>query len=512
MSFKKEGFTIIIGNDGSIVSLNKDKSVISKVFLASLTKENKDALIKMFNKRKSAPIYIMIDNSEQNYSNKSYPPLNSFDLKKIIARNEKKEAQIANQTNVLTRHIVNKNKVTNKWDCVHISLPYNKEIEGWVNFLLQDVNNPIAGIYMLPVEAVSLAQKISVTYNTKNKKSKVKQSDKVVILIVQSKVSGIRQVVFSKERIVFTRLIKYDYEDPSFVKNFEQDIFRTGEYLKRILPALGTKDIEIINILPRSILEKIDKLTVDSDQFSNYTPREAAIKIGYKDILPKNSQFTDILLANVFFNSKKSLRFSNKGIRNLSIFGLINQSFVFINSIMLLGLILFILFIRVEQSNNDEKIKNINIEKNTVEEQLQEIKAKAIGNKNNSQDNVNINKIIEFGQFDEALEDNKIEPMSLYNKLDFIARNNATVSKVDFSNSFVLRNKRSSDDFELSVEGDINNNSGDVDDLFEIYDKLMLDAKNSFEGFTIESSELPQNIDFSKKYYSVPFSLKIKTR
>jgi hypothetical protein len=515
MLFNKKAFTLTIGNESSLLVLHNKNTVENKVLVPSLSREDKIHILKIFKQNKSAPIYILLDNSEQSYSNKSYPSINRFDLKQIINRQIKQElGALEDGEDLVYNYMTHKNKKMRRWECMYVSSTYFKEMKEWIDFLLQEVNNTIVGIYMLPIESVELIKKLQIS-NNKNIKKKPKETssrDKVTLLVIQNKVSGIRQVVFSNEKIIFTRLTHYDYESKNFISDFEQDIFRTNEYLKRILPNLKMEDVEIINVLPRSVIEKINQIKNNEITFVNYTPREIAEKIGYKNLIPKNSQFGDVLIANIFVNSKKVLKSVTSKIKSLSLLQTIAKTILSIALTVLFAVMSYAIFIQIEQAIKSKKIRKLDIDKGIAEKSLEKVGNQVTGDKSIKTDGttLKIDEIIEFGRLSEAMESSKTNPVEFYKKAGFLARKNALISNIRYSNSYNLKSKR--DDIDYSLTGRIYNEDGDVEKLFNIYDTIILETGKTFQDYKVISSELPKNIDFSKKYYDTSFTLKIRSK
>ncbi len=526
--FTKKAFTITIGNESSLLSLNHGTHVKNKVLVPSLSREGKIQLLKIFKQNKGVPVYILLDNAEQTYTNKSYPSINRLDLKQIINRHLQQEFQsISNSEELVYNYMTYKNKKMKKWECMYVSSVYFDAMDQWIDFLLQEVSNPLLGIYMLPIETVSLIKKLHLAQNQiENKKAKKNEdenenknenkdndnSNKITLLIIQNKVSGIRQVVFLNEKIIFTRLTKYEYEDKNFIVDFEQDIFRTNEYLKRILPNLKMEDVEIINILPRFVIEKISHIKNHEINFTNYTPREAAEKIGYNKLIPKNSQFADILVSSVFVNSNKILKSITKKIKSLWILDTLSKISVGISFSLLLVVIFYSIFIQIEQSGNSKQINRLIKTKLMEEQNLVKIKEQVIGEEAPKDNGVllGIDEIIAFGRLDESIEKNKAKPLDFFKILEFITSKSVTVHNFRFVNEFTIQSTK--DNFSFTIIGKIKNDTGDVESLFKIYDDLILTTTNKFKEYRITSSDLPQDLDFSKKYYEVSFTLIIRSQ
>ena len=63
--------------------------------------------------------------------------------------------------------------------------------------------------------------------------------------------------------------------------------------------------------------------------------------------------------------------------------------------------------------------------------------------------------------------------------------------------------------YKIALNGEISNRSGDIEDLFTEFDGLTSQLKKTFDKSKLTYSELPRNIDFTKKYYNFPIDFSI---
>ena len=124
-------------------------------------------------------------------------------------------------------------------------------------------------------------------------KLKKEEELKLYCFIVKSKVSGTRQIVFSKNGIVFTRAVSYEKDKNDFAEKYYQDIFSTFEYLKRIYPELQIEQLEIVNILSKEHNEKI-KNSNNELAISSFTPAGFSELFGYKNLIEEDEENSDL--------------------------------------------------------------------------------------------------------------------------------------------------------------------------------------------------------------------------
>ena len=514
----KRKFTISIGEYGVMVALHNGSNVQNKILVAALNEENKVQLRDLFTKNKSVSIYVLIDTADQNYKRTSYPPVSESDFHKIVKRDINKELNDSQKT--FKSYYGYKDKIQNKWECIFISVPYSLDVENWIEFLL-GLPNKFVGIYMLPIETCHLAK--TVFDFIKADHSLRTNENSIISFIVQNKVSGVRQVVFFNNAIVFTRVVNYDFDDRNFAQKFEQDIFRANEYLKMIFPKLKAQDVTVINILSDEIIEKIKHSANHELNFINYSPFQIASKLGMTNVIAKNnSNFSDIIIANSFANNnKKAIKFLNPRITFLSRLELIVKSMIVFNCVIAAGILLMFTKIIIQAYQYSGSMSKLKHEIIQLEQQLQSISSAAldldkkgvVGKKLNKSSNDLANEIIDFGKVDEALSKFDINIANVFTQLTLIKKYGAIVNSFAYQiPDYNPKLESSTTQGKFSISGDLSDPSGDIEMLFRKFDNLGLDTKTQLPGYNIKYSEISKNIDFGQKYYSFPFDLTIENK
>lgn len=503
----KKKFTVSIGEKGTLVTLHHGHSIESKIIISELTDSHRTHLEDIFNKNKEAPIYVLIDTIDQNYQRKIYPLVNQFDLSKIVKRDLKKE--LSTGQTALQSYFSNRNKETKKWECVFVSVGKSIEIEKWIKFLLS-LNNRLMGIYMLPIELQTLAMQIFDNF-AKNDLEIKDTKNLIISFIIQNKISGVRQVVFSGQSIIFTRLVNYDFNHKLFPKQFEEDIFRSNEYLRTILPNTNIDNLVTINALSQKIINKIEHIKQQQPHFISYSPSDISQKLGIKKAVKKDGEFSDVIIANSFANNnKKILRFTNPKIIFLDKIYVTIKSFVITNIIFLI-LVLAILArtgMHIDQSNQD--IKSTKSEERSLKKKLKDINKAALEGNNSDKGEDLASIIIDFGKVDEIMIPNKDKVYNILANLSLIKNHGARLT--DFSYKIVKYDYKGINLNKGSLaeaSGEISDTSGDVEVLLKKFDLMSLETKRAIDNFTVKYSGVSKNIDFGKEYFSFPFQLKM---
>lgn len=510
----KKVFTVSIGEFGIIIALHENKVVQSKILLAALNEENKSQLKEIFDKDSSAPIYVLLDTIDQNYKKKTYPPVNESDFRKMAKRDLAKDNAAGER--FFSNYSGVRDKLTKKWESTFVFASYSEEIEKFIVFLLE-MTNKLDGICMLPIESYNMAQAIFLLNKQKNSKKRdnTKNAEKSILsLMVYNKVSGVRQIVFFGQSVVLTRIIDYDFNSPQFIKQFEQDIFRSNEYLRMAFPNTKARDVSLINVLPEVAIEKINQIHNPDLNFINYSPYDIADKFGLKNAVPKkDGDFSDIIIANFFVNNKKLLKFFNKQTTFLKkIYQIVFGAFI---ANIILGLILvgFIVSIVVNFYGNDKNIEELAKNRIQLEQKLQVINSAALGSDVDNKNSDLANQIIDFGKIYELFSKNNFDIAQLFSKMRFIRHYDSTINTFVYNLVDYKSGAQSfSDKSKMNFTGTISDVSGDIEVLFKKFDALNLETKKKFPEYVIKYSDPPKDIDFGKKYYSFPFTLTLESK
>ncbi len=518
--FSQKTIVVTVGNNGSIVNFFSGSSISNKIFLEELNDTTKDELKKILSKNKTQQIYLLLDTIDQSYKKKFYPNIHKQDVKRLVRREMLSSGDHTSLQNFLIfdkkDYLDAKEKSSKRWECLFVSASNDKKISDWVDFL-SDLPNQFAGIHMMPIEAFSLCQKIKPKNLKKpsepqNKNLKLPKKDEIFCLILQNKVSGFRQIVFSNDGIIFTRVVDYNISSNDFNEKYEQDIYTTFEYLKRLSPNSNIEDFQVINILPEEALKKI-KLSQNIElKIINYTPYEAALRSGLPNLLPQNAAFCDILLAKMFAKEKKILKFTNS---KLAILDKLYFT-IFLSRYLNLGLLLAIsltfvsMIFSIMETKNTIHIKETlkysslgelnRLERSTIQGAAMVEKEKEI----------DIEKAADFGRIEEFLGTKNPSFTKLYLDLKVLREFNIKLNSISYSipefqaGSPPLKMNR-----QTKFTGDIINKSGDIESLFREFDSFTAEIKGKYNKDQVRLSEIPRTIDFNQKYYSFPIDFTI---
>lgn len=510
----ESNFVVTIGNYGSVVTLHNGKKIEEAIFLETLTEENKATLQKLFIKNKSVPIHFLLDTVDQSYKKKAYPFIRKGDLIHLIKRDIANDADKESLKNYIILGNGQYPKGTplaaKKWEVLFVSSSSSETTNAWLDFAIE-MPNRVSGIYMSPIETFSLFKLLR--DNIKSSSQIKNKRNDLYCLLLQNKVSGIRQTVFSEHGIIFTRVVNYNFDEPDFLEKYEQDIHSTFEYLKRLFPDLHISELDIINIFSPDILAKLDKISNIDFHFVNYTPYQAAVGSGYNNLIAKDSSFCDLLISKIFANNKKKLlKFTTVKIGMLEKLFLLIRSSYYLNLLLLIVIGAICLFAINSQNIIEEDRSMAEIDRLNASQSLTRVKNAALDGElfTDANEAIDIDRILDAGKLHEAIGSVGINVSELYIKLRFVKEYGVKLNNFSYSLlNFSYKSPYSNVNYKVAFNGEISNRSGDIEDLFTEFDGLTSEFRKTFDKNKVTYSELPRNIDFTKKYYNFPIDFSI---
>ena len=509
----EKNIVVTIGNYGAVIALHSGGKIESKAFIAEFDDNARNQIAEICLAHKTTPIYVLLDTIDQSYKKKIYPSVRKSDLTRIV----KRDLATDGDTSVLKGYmILNKKKpsgakqaATNRWECLFISSSDSDLINRWVDYLVE-LPNHLIGIYMSPVETFGLFQ--SLQSNIKNLSKTKNKHNELYCILLQNQVSGIRQIVFSSQGIVFTRVVNYDFDQADFLEKYEHDIYSTFEYLKRIFPNLVISELDIVNIFSERVLSILGKLSNAELNFVNYTPNTAAAKIGISAAVDRDSDFCDFLISKVFSKGKKILRFTTPKILVLEKFFLTIKASYYLNLVLVVLIIATGVITLLSQDKIAQSVEAAETQRYTVNQELAKLKKLAFeGATISSKDQIiSAERVIDFGKVDEVLNLKNNTFFDYYTKLKFLKEDGVKIGLFFYSiNNFNSKSPSINNNCQIVFSGKLSNSTGDIDDLFRKFDALTRSIKKAFASDQIKYDELPRTLDFTTKYLTYPVDFTI---
>jgi hypothetical protein len=486
---------VSVGNNGSIITVNRGKNIVKTSYVGDLSSEkNRSDVENLLRQFKKVPIYFILDNVGQNYVKRSFMNVNYFDLQKIAERKFNYEIP---KTDLKEKRFMGKNSATNEWEYMFISSPIDDFLQDWIN-LVESRENILLGIYMLPLETESILKMMEKRlFNKKDNKM-----GEWCSLLFENRVSGFREMVFCKNKLLFTRILDLESDDrEQFVRNFLETKLRTTEYLRRFSKNFDDRKMNIFTITSK---EKKEILSTTGDAMvKNYSLREFGAILGEKDIDKYQQDYSDILLQRLIMKNKKIISFSNAEIKSVRTFSSALSLLQVIRNIAVATLPIFIvmLFISLAKTKNELSKAQKTLENETLE--LEKKRKDEFG-----ENTKNADEITKIASFYYNLKLNQTNPFNFIvkfaeNSHDLILVNEFTWNRNEYTKHDFTKRRKST----YNINCVLANKSGKVDDLFKVHDSYSKKIKGAFSSYDVIVSNLPKNINFSTNYYYYPLKM-----
>jgi hypothetical protein len=503
--FKKKRCTVTIGFNGVLFTFHHGREIEKSVFVKDI-KEAKISYKNIFKYKEKYPIYILLDDNHQLYKQKTYPAIRSFDVNKLIKKDLIRESK-KSKNEIIRNFIKNKRRDDKRWDILLFWIELQPEIVEWIDFLVLLPKNRLIGIYLLPIETTdSLDEILKATGRNPN----LNKKSHINIVTVNSIASGLRQFIFYKNALILNREPDHNLEDNDFAKYFEQDMLRIIQYLKRTFPEIAVSNINFTNILPTKFIQQVDAIKTKTLKITNSESGVIAQKNGIiSKKTDKNEILSDEIISNNFINSKKKIfKFSTNRIKKLNILYRITSGLFFVNisMIIFLGFILSKIFLA--SLERDEEIIGLKLKKSNLTIKLNDIRKQSLGDEE-GQDK--FYEIIDFGEIDNFFFQKENRYMTALENVAIISKENNVIKKISYSlNGFSPNNI--SKKYSINVTGSVINKNGDIDKLFTNFDNLILSLKTKLGANNLKYNDIPNNINFNRKFYKYPFDITIESR
>lgn len=516
--FSEKNIVVTIGNSGAVVAVHEGNNIKNKIFLDELNDDSQKHLItEVFSRNKKAPVYILLDTVDQSYKRKTYPLVRKGDLAQIIKRDLVNDGDKDSLKNYI---IINEKKTSisqenRRWECLFVSAPNSENLTKWTEFLL-NLPNHLAGIYMLPLETFNLYEMLKHNIKSKVKVQGKSSNNNICCFIIHTKVSGIRQIVFSDKGIVFSRIVDYHFDQPDFLEKYEHDLYSTFEYLKRLFPNLTIAEFNIVNILSSEAINLIKTINNAEINFIHFTPGSAAKEIGYENLVPEDSNFCDLLISKVFSHKNKILKFATNKIKLLDKYFLtltFSHYLILFFLVLICGASIFTIFSqeKISEAVDFSETKKIETMKNLIK--LKQATIASMGNEKEVSDDSSMERIIDLGKTEELLGSLGTDFADFYANLKFLKNFRVKLDRFSYTlPSFTPKSPIAGTQYEIKFAGQIVNKGGDIEDLFREFDNLTLEVKKNMSKNDVKYSELPRNIDFNKKYFAFPIEFTVSSK
>lgn len=529
---KKPKIIVIICGEAAIFCLVEGVETKFRIFCPTLDYLEKTDLGALMRRYSATPLYILLDSPEQTFASQRLPGVGSFAIGKLADRRLERDYHSDDIKGAVN---YGRDKSGRKdWRYLFANMPLTDELEKWMEHL-SGYANPMMGVFLLPLEAISLIKQIDkndILTQKKDKKKKKKKKSKAAIakaarssvdkevsqetkkkwlfLNLTQKTGGIRQIIFEDGNVYFTRYVRFQLNAAAetIAGVIEQEMVNTIDYLRRLsftdkdtMRAVVVASNEVKNSLGDS-----DFGGVDTDL---YSPYELSVRAGLNGACRIDDKYTDILLAVSFLNAKPTLRlFTDEVRKNYQLF-MGGQLARYAGIVMVPAFFLLTVYgtwnifsskKEVERLENRKAAATQNyngsaaLKKNLTEEQAKEILAVAT-------------------IYTELQSKGEASPREMIGRLAAAKQSVAKIKDVTWlyapadDGSGNRKSRGASETLRVSL--DFVNAGGSPESLFSNFEDFTRTVNGRFDGYRVEYSKLPDKLTFNNKTDVVPVTITI---
>ncbi len=284
-------FVLLIGDAGALIARLSGNSVESHTYMCGAIEDNIQQAKLALAEFPRLPVVILFDVLGQAYRRDRLPPVNMLDRPKIMAR--KLEALFPGTELKGGLRLGASEGEVRGFDYLFAAVTASPEVTPWQK-MLEQIENPISDVRLLPVESVKLLQRLIGRANGGD--SKPGQWN---ILISQHRTGGFRQIVTRDHRLAIARMTSgfVDIDSAGEIGSLLQhEIGATIDYITR----LGFDRAEGLNavFIGRSdIGAALKTAQLQVRKLTAFSPAEAGETAGISGARDDSGHFADLLHA-----------------------------------------------------------------------------------------------------------------------------------------------------------------------------------------------------------------------
>lgn len=494
-------FVLSIGDDGSILTLVEKNTVVKRLFAIDASINNIKQMSALLNNNPKCSVSILIDTIDQNFNIQTLPAVSSLSIGKLVNKRLERDFQKSDIKGAV--NIGKEESGRKDWIYMFASSPLSQKISSWIDFIISH-DNKLEGVFFLPLEMENFLKKINKALDKEKKQSKVNKNywD---MLVTYNKTGGFRQVVMHKQKVIFTRLIRFSNETlPDIVAgNIEQEIINTTDYLRR----LNFEDEDIIKvkaIVPNDLKRSLESTVIRNEKISLFAPSEIEELLGISNPLALENKFCDFAIAANFVNDKKILKVQIDKTKKIVLFQNIYKASLVSSALLIIGLIGITTYDFSKIRLMNKKVSKLEDEKAQIEKEWDNV---------NNDVNGDFEEVTKIADSVEIYRLIKSDNSKLFNMLGNLSDSQESFA---YSKSFLWSyseeiGKKDKGNEKLNLTMRFYNTGASPEDLFRNFDDFINDMSKKFNGYTVKSSKLPEQITFGRNADVINLQINIET-
>lgn len=284
-------FVLLIGDRGALIARLSGNTVQTHHYFDDAGDENLRRAKMVFAAAPDLPILVLFDVLGQSYRQERVPAVSLFDRPKILARKlETLFPGIELKGGVRLGQAKGDQR---GFDYLFASLSLTPELAPWQN-LLEEIANPVSDMRLLPVESVTLLQRlVAGAHIPRAEKSEWR------MLISQQRTGGFRQIVTRNHHLAITRMTPAPESIDALDETAEllrREIGATIDYITRLGfdRAVG---LDAVFIGHGDVCSALGRAQLPVRSLTALSPREAEAQAGLAGVQDESGHFSDVLHA-----------------------------------------------------------------------------------------------------------------------------------------------------------------------------------------------------------------------
>ncbi|NDF12850.1 MAG: hypothetical protein EB060_08595 [Proteobacteria bacterium] len=473
IKFEKRKFVLSIGDEGAILVLMNGNTLEQRLFINNHTSPELSKALSAYPK---ASISILVDLLDQAYIQHTLPPVSSFNIGKLVERRLEKD--FGDQDIKAALKLYREKKGRKDWNYLFISINNSPPFSDWLDAILS-VENPFAGIFLLPIEAEEFIKKI-IPLNPK----KAEKQPEWQVLISHNRVGGFRQIVFRNGRVLFTRLAQPigGFAPEIIAGNIEQETLNTIEYIRR-LGFEDSKNLDIYVVASEEVKKAFEVNSLEARSITTLTPFQIAETLKLNKVAEKTDRFGDVVFAAFFsVRKKKVLRLYTPFTKQLQQF-LDIRKYAYAASAIVMPMLVLLTLVRIGSIfSSGSELSDAEALRQKARAELDDIQKVRESLPQESEEVVNLVGVYQ------KLSKETYMPLTMIDQFARLRSPEITVQNFKLS---VKENLAGSNKVDAVFSMQVASNADSIDRLLEDVDRFTEDVRRSFRTYTVKFTGLP---------------------
>lgn len=505
---KEQKLILSIGDDGAILTyiLNGEVEHFMAATLSSA--EELKVLQEFLDAHSKTPVYILIDVIDQNYALTSLPGVNAMTVGPLVKKKLAKDFAATDITNAIQLKRLTTGR--KDWQYLFVSAPFISPLSDWINLVMKAAN-PVGGIYMLPLETITLANKLNATIFTKGGE---KQQSTYQVFLTHNKISGFRQTAFKSGQLLFTRVVDtgMEFSPDVTAANIEQELRNALEYLRR-LSYQDSDGLDIFIIVGEEVKQHLISLNLQGKNVIILTPFEASGLLQLNNAVTVNARFADILIAANFAKYKPFLLFNTQATQQLVALKMLHKMAFIGTSLLIPALAGLVIMKALTLVTLYEEVDDAALKKSQLERQWGDAQKGAYSIAESYQ-------ILDLVTLHKLLGTHSASPLAILKQFDEMQGDNVTVKSVEWAEK-ERRPEIGQPPIQPSAgQGDktiqqtvfdveLYNSSNKLEGVIESFDLFTKQVQDNFSNYNVSYSNLPEKLDLDAQNTKLPIKITI---